>query len=87
MNYVEEAIDVERAGLEVGPAPEPEAVEELQRRLDEDEEFRTAFTSLTPGRQREYHLYFADAKQSSTRESRIDKCSAKILAGKGLRDR
>jgi uncharacterized protein YdeI (YjbR/CyaY-like superfamily) len=86
-DYVEEAIDVERAGLEVGPAPEPELVEELQRRLDEDPEFRTAFTSLTPGRQREYHLYFSDAKQSSTRESRIDKCSEKILAGKGLRDR
>lgn len=85
--YVEDAIDVERAGLEVGPAPEPDLVEELRRRLDDDPEFQTAFTSLTPGRQREYNLYFSDAKQSSTRESRIDKCSAKILAGKGLRDR
>ena len=86
-DYVEEAIDVEAAGLEVGPAPEPEVVEELQRRLDEDPEFRTAFTSLTPGRQREYHLYFSAAKQASTRASRIDKYTPKILAGKGFRDR
>jgi uncharacterized protein YdeI (YjbR/CyaY-like superfamily) len=86
-DYVEEAIDVERAGLEIGPAPEPELVEELQRRLDEDAELRTAFASLTPGRRREYNLYFSDAKQASTREGRIDKHAAKILAGKGLRDR
>lgn len=85
--YVEEAIDVEQAGLEVGPAPEPELVTELQRRLDEDAELRTAFTSLTPGRRREYNLYVAGAKQATTRESRIDRCAEKILAGKGFRDR
>jgi uncharacterized protein YdeI (YjbR/CyaY-like superfamily) len=86
-DYVQEAIDVEVAGLDVGPTPEPAFVEELQRRLDEDTEFRTAFTSLTPGRQREYHLYFSSAKQASTRVSRIDKYTEKILAGKGFRDR
>lgn len=86
-DYVEDAIDVERAGLEVAPAPEPDFVEELQRRLDEDPEFHAAFTSLTPGRQREYNLHFSGAKQASTRESRIDKCTPKILAGKGFRDR
>lgn len=86
-DYVEEAIDIERAGLEVEPAPEPTFVEELQQRLDEDTEFRTAFTSLTPGRQREYNLYFSDAKQASTRVGRIDKYAPKILAGKGFRDR
>jgi len=86
-DYVEEAIDVERAGLEVEPAPELELVEELQRRLDDDPALRTAFESLTPGRQREYNLYVADAKQAATRESRIDKYTDKILAGKGFRDR
>ena len=86
-DYVEEAIDVERAGLEVPRAPEPDLVEELQRRLDEDPELETAFRALTPGRQREYNLYFSDAKQASTRESRIDKHVDKIRAGKGFRDR
>jgi uncharacterized protein YdeI (YjbR/CyaY-like superfamily) len=85
--YVEEAIDVEVAGLEVPPAPADDFAEELQRRLDEDPEFEAAFRSLTPGRQREYNLHVSSAKQSATREARIDKVVPKILAGKGFRDR
>ena len=85
--YVEEAIDVEEAGLEVGPAPEVVFVEELQARLDEDKAFRKAFEALTPGRQREYNLYFSDAKQAATREARVEKYAPKILEGKGFRDR
>lgn len=86
-DYVAEAIRVEQAGLEVAPAPEPEWVDELRARLDRDEDFRTAFESLTPGRQREYNLHFSSAKKAETRESRIDKYADKILAGKGFRDR
>ena len=85
--YVAEAIDVVEAGLEVGPAPEPDLVEELQRRLDADPDLRAAFEGLTPGRRREYNLHFSDAKQSSTRERRVEKYVPKILAGKGFRDR
>jgi uncharacterized protein YdeI (YjbR/CyaY-like superfamily) len=85
--YVAEAIDVEEAGLEVGPAPRPTFVEELQDRLDRDPQLKTAFEALTPGRQREYNLYFSEAKQASTREARVDRCVAKIMAGKGFRDR
>lgn len=85
--YVDEAIDVAEAGLEVGPAPKPDFVEELQRRLDQDSAFRAAFESLTPGRQREYNLYFSGAKQSKTRAARVEKYAEKILSGKGFRDR
>ncbi len=85
--YVEEAIDVEEAGLEVGPAPEVVFVDELQARLDEDKAFRKAFEALTPGRQREYNLYFSEAKQAATREARVEKYAPKILEGKGFRDR
>jgi len=85
--YIDEAIDVEEAGLEVGPAPEPILVEELQNRLDRDPAFKAVFEALTPGRQREYNLYFSGAKQAKTREARIEKCAQKILDGKGLRDR
>ncbi|MEZ5228641.1 MAG: YdeI/OmpD-associated family protein [Acidimicrobiales bacterium] len=42
---------------------------------------------LTPGRQREYNLMIADAKQAKTREARVEKYAPKILAGKGFRDR
>ncbi len=85
--YLDEAIAVEEAGLEVEPAPELELVEELQHRLDENPELKAAFEALTPGRQREYHLHISSAKQSSTREARVDKFVPKILAGKGFRDR
>jgi uncharacterized protein YdeI (YjbR/CyaY-like superfamily) len=85
--FVEEAIDIEEAGLEVEPAPELVLVEELQRRLDDDPELRAAFEGLTPGRQREYHLHISSAKQSATREARVDKFAPRILQGKGFRDR
>ena len=85
--YIDEAIDVEEAGLEVGPAPEPELVEELVERLEADPALAEAFESLTPGRRREYNLYFSGAKQSTTRAGRIEKYAQQILDGKGMRDR
>jgi uncharacterized protein YdeI (YjbR/CyaY-like superfamily) len=85
--YVAEAVDVERSGREVGPAPELVLVDELQARLDAGPALKAAFESLTLGRQREYNLHISSAKQSATREARIDKCAEKILAGKGFRDR
>ena len=41
--YIDEAIDVAEAGLEVGPPPELVLVEELRRRLDHDPALKTAF--------------------------------------------
>jgi uncharacterized protein YdeI (YjbR/CyaY-like superfamily) len=84
---VAEAITVDELGVEVAPAPKMELVAELQARLKKDKALRIAFEGLTPGRQREYNLHFSSAKQSTTRESRIDKCVDRIVAGKGLRDR
>lgn len=87
--YIREAIDAEKAGLKVDFKPGRELVypEELQRKLDDDATFRQAFEALTPGRRRGYNLYFSAARQSKTRESRIEKCVTKILAGKGMHDR
>jgi uncharacterized protein YdeI (YjbR/CyaY-like superfamily) len=81
------AIDAEEAGLEVEPAPPPELAEELRARLEADPGLRSAFESLTPGRQREYNLHISDAKRPATREARIDRCTPRILDGLGLRDR
>lgn len=86
-SFVEEAIDAEEAGLEIEAAPALELVAELQERLDDDPDLRAAFDGLTPGRQREYHLHVSDAKQESTRRSRVEKVVPKIMAGKGFRDR
>ncbi len=71
--YVEAAIDVEEAGLEIGPAPELVLVVELQDRLDRDPALKAAFEALTPGRQREYNLHFSDAKQAKTRTARVER--------------
>ena len=83
--YIREA--KEKAGLEVNLRKNPEPIpEELQNRLDEIPALKTAFDALTPGRQRGYILYFSGAKQSKTRESRVEKCMQQILNGRGLND-
>ena len=86
--YIKEAIEVEKAGLEVNlkKTSEFKVPEEFQNRLDAVPALRTAFEALTPGRQRGYLLHFSGAKQSKTRESRIEKCMPQILKGKGLDD-
>ena len=85
--YIHEAIEVEKAGLKVNFKQNPEPIpEEFQNRLDESPALKTAFEALTPGRQRGYILYFSGAKQSKTRESRVEKCMRRILNGKGLND-
>jgi len=86
--YIKEAVEVEKAGLEVTykKTSEFDMPEEFQKRLREMPALKTAFEALTPGRQRGYLLYFSGAKQSQTRESRIEKCVDQILDGKGLND-
>ena len=86
--FIKEAIEVEKAGLEVDYKKTSEFVipEEFQNRLDASPALKTAFDALTPGRQRGYILYFSAAKQSKTREARVEKCVQQILKGKGLND-
>lgn len=86
--YIHEAIEVEKSGRKVTLKKTAEfaVAEEFQKKLDENPALRTAFDALTPGRQRGYLLHFSSAKQSKTREARIEKCLPKILDGKGLDD-
>ncbi len=85
--YIHEAMEAERAGLKVNFKKNPEAVpEELQNKLNENPALKAAFDALTPGRQRGYILYFSGAKQSKTREARVEKWMRQILDGKGLND-
>jgi uncharacterized protein YdeI (YjbR/CyaY-like superfamily) len=86
--HIYEAIEVEKAGLEVKFKKTEEfiLVEEFQKKLDESSDLKTAFDALTPGRQRAYMLHFSSPKQSKTRESRVEKCIPQILNGKGLND-
>ena len=86
--YIFEAIEVEKAGLKVKmkKTSDFKIPEEFQKKLDEFPALKTAFESLTPGRQRAYIFYFSQAKQSKTRESRVKKYMQQILDGKGLND-
>ena len=86
--YIHEAIDAEKAGLEVSykKTAEFKIPEEFQSKLDDVPALRRAFDGLTPGRQRGYLLHFSAAKQSKTREARIKKCMPQILKGRGLND-
>lgn len=86
--YIKEAIKIEKAGLEVTykKTSEFKVPEEFQNKLNEIPALKTAFSALTPGRQRGYILYFSAAKQSKTREARVEKCVPQILKGKGLDD-
>ena len=88
-SYIREAVKIERAGVEV-PMKKTEEFEmpaEFAAALKKSAKLKKAFESLTPGRQRGYLLFFAGAKQSKTREARIEKCTPNILIGKGLEDR
>jgi uncharacterized protein YdeI (YjbR/CyaY-like superfamily) len=86
--YIQEAIEVEKAGLKVSLKKTKEFTipEELQNKLNKDRTLKTAFYALTPGRQRGYILYFSAPKQSKTRQSRVEKYMKQILNGKGLND-
>ncbi|MBD1434388.1 YdeI/OmpD-associated family protein [Sphingobacterium sp. DN00404] len=88
IEYIKEAVEIEKSGKKVAikkvadyPIPE-----EFQKALDEDKVLQKAFYSLTSGRQKGYLFYFNQAKQSKTREARIEKYYQQILDGKGLDD-
>ena len=87
-DYIQQAIEVEKAGLkaEFKKTAEFEMPEEFKARLDNMPDLKAAFEGLTPGRQRAYLLHFSGAKQSKTREARVEKHIARILEGKGLDD-
>ena len=85
--YITEAIEIEKAGKQVDFNTEEHKIpEELQSKFDENPVLKDAFHGLTPGRQRQYLLYFSDTKQTKTREARIEKYTRHILNGKGLGD-
>lgn len=87
-DYLYEAVEVEEKGLKVTlKKTEDFAVpEEFESKLKKNKALKAAFSALTPGRQRAYLFYFSQAKQSKTREARIEKYLPHILEGKGLDD-
>lgn len=89
--YAKEAMANERAGVRTGPAradgKAAEVPPELQQALGRRKKLQAAFAGLTPGRQREYCAYIAEAKRAATKESRVAKVLPLIEAGVGLHDK
>ena len=86
--YISEAIEIEKSGAAIDYKKNTDfnIPEELQAKFDEIPPLKAAFDTLTPGRQRAYILYFAQPKQTKTREARVEKYLQQILDGKGLND-
>ena len=86
--YIYEAIEVERAGLQLKykKTKDFNIPEEFQSKLDKMPALKKAFDALTPGRQRAYIFHFSQPKLSKTRTSRVEKYIKQILKGKGLDD-
>ena len=89
LEYVREAIDIEVKGLKLAPEKhQPAEVPELlAEALSDDPDLKAAFEKLTSGKQKEYCLYVAEAKQEATKRARIEKIKPMILQGKGLNDK
>ena len=87
--YVQQAIEVEKAGLKVAFTAKQalELPDELTHIFSKNTKLEKAFSALTPGRQRAYVLHFSGAKQSKTRKARVEKYIPLILNGKGLSDK
>lgn len=86
--YIQEAMDVEMAGLKVKMKKTADfrIPHEFQQQLDAMPALKKAFSALTPGRQRGYIFHFSQPKLSKTREARVEKSIPRILAAKGLND-
>lgn len=88
--YVKEAIENQKLGKEIKPTRSTKKViipEELDQVLKALSDLNDSFKALTPGKQREYCSYIADAKREATKQSRIEKITPMIINGVGLHDK
>jgi uncharacterized protein YdeI (YjbR/CyaY-like superfamily) len=89
VEFLNQAIANQKAGKEVQidtkrKAKVPPLLEEA---LNQEDDLKSKFESLTPGRQREYSEYISTAKQEATKKRRLDKIIPMIKKGMGLNDK
>ncbi len=87
--YIKEAIALAKEGKEIKPTPKRTIAVpvELNSAFKKNKQLLKCFDQLTPGKQREYLEFVAEAKAEATRIRRVEKSIPIILAGKGLNDR
>ncbi|MDI9341511.1 MAG: YdeI/OmpD-associated family protein [Sediminibacterium sp.] len=89
LEYIYEAIEIEKQGLKIKPAKfTPASVPPiLSNAFKSDKKLKAAFEKLTPGKQKEYILYLNAPKQEKTQFTRLEKITPMILQGVGLNDK
>ena len=89
LEYINEAIEIEKLGLKIKPEPFKAVFpcRLFADALQEDANLRAGFEKLSPGKQKEYVLYIDEAKQEVTKQNRIAKIIPMILSGSGLNDK
>jgi uncharacterized protein YdeI (YjbR/CyaY-like superfamily) len=87
-NFIREAINNQKAGLEIkAKLRKPlEVPPELKQNFVENSELNTQFKQLGLSKQREYAEYISTAKREATKLSRLEKIIPMILQGIGLND-
>lgn len=87
--YFEETIKLAKEGKtmkQISPTPESSS-KEIKDLIEKDDRFKEAFFKLSPGRQKEYNNYIAEAKREETKMARLKKIIPLIKEGKGLNDK
>lgn len=88
LQYINEAIEVEKAGLAIKPEKKPFTIpERLQAELDTSPAFAEAFAKFSPYKQKEFAEQIETAKQEKTILARLEKIKPLILQGIGLNDK
>lgn len=89
LEYLGEAIENQRAGMEVKPEAKkaPEIPPELSDKFKEDAALKQAFDNFTAFKQREFAEFIRDAKRDETKQKRLEKIIPMILEGVGLHDK
>jgi uncharacterized protein YdeI (YjbR/CyaY-like superfamily) len=88
LKYISEAIENQLAGLSLKPEKKPESSSAiLDLHMQQDPQLADAFSSLTPGKRREYIEHLESAKREETKLSRLEKIKPMILQGIGLHDK
>lgn len=88
LQYINEAIANEKAGLSIKPEKKETVISEFfQSVLDGDPELKAAFDKFTPGKQREFLEFIDSAKQEKTKLTRLEKISPMIKDCIGLNDK
>ena len=89
IDYLKEAIEVEKQGLKIKPEKHKPAdiPPILAKALKVDAELKKAFNALSSGKQKEYCLHINDAKQEATKLKRLENIKPLIMEGKGLYDK